>query len=395
MKILMVGWYKPQLGGGSLVIQELANRLKNEHEVRIINMGSGDLPSLGHWRDGKIEVYQERLFWPSRFTNLQTLFQTTKRAYLLKDNIDIYHTHGAAFSGIGLVDRSKPLVLHVHGYASLEPIASGKIKPRSINFKFLRLMELKAVQRADAIIAVGSKLRNWLIEDLGVDRRKLFLIPNGVDSNQFRPLDGSDLRAKLGYSSKERILLFIKAFTKQSGIEVLLRALPQIHKSHPETRILAIGGGPLKSEIEKISEEENINSYVRFLDRIPHQEVPNYINMSDIFISPSIKLFGAEETFGISLLEAMACGKPVIATDIGGPKEILEKGKRLMANEVGILIPAADKSAISEAVSHLIENPELSEIMGRCAREFVLKNFTWERVARDTSEVYKFAREGY
>jgi len=66
-----------------------------------------------------------------------------------------------------------------------------------------------------------------------------------------------------------------------------------------------------------------------------------------------------------------------------------------MANEVGILIPAANKSAISEAVSHLIENPELSEIMGRRAREFVLKNFTWERVARDTSEVYKFARERY
>jgi glycosyltransferase involved in cell wall biosynthesis len=71
-------------------------------------------------------------------------------------------------------------------------------------------MELKAVQRADAIIAVGSKLRNWLIEDLGVDRRKLFLIPNGVDSNQFRPLDGSDLRVKLDTLPKSVFCFLLK-----------------------------------------------------------------------------------------------------------------------------------------------------------------------------------------
>jgi len=138
MRILMIGWYKPQVGGGSHVIQNVITRLKNSHEVYVINMEEKGLPYFGHWKDDGVEVFQERIY-TSFYSPIQTMIQTTKRALLLKRKIkpDLYHVHSPFFAGVSFVDKKTPLVLTMHGYPSLETVALGRIKPQSIQFNFI------------------------------------------------------------------------------------------------------------------------------------------------------------------------------------------------------------------------------------------------------------------
>lgn len=189
MRILMIGDYEPQVGGPSTVVQNISSYLSREHDVSVINMEQ--LPyslGLGHWFDGEISVWQEKLWFPGTQTVIQGAIQKTKRALLLRDHVDLYHAHSPFNALVGLFDRSRPLVLTFHGYPTLESLSKGTIKPNSLKFKIYRWIEKRTVDRADAIIVVGKRQIEWLVNELGADVQKIFYVPNGVNINKFRPL---------------------------------------------------------------------------------------------------------------------------------------------------------------------------------------------------------------
>lgn len=385
-KIAIIGFYKPKTNGPSTHIQELANSLKRTTKVCVINMWEKGLPFLNNWNDEGIEVYQEKLWYPYKFTVIQSFVHTAKRAFLIRKNIDLFHSHGIFFSGICFLDSKKPFVLTVHGYSSQETISHGRIKKDSFIFKIMRWIEKMVIIKADAIIVVSSKLKKWVIQDLNAETRKVFVIPNGIDPEKFRPFDASSVRNNLGYSINDKIIIFVKAFTEQSGIKYLIQSIPDIYKKYPEIKLLAIGGGPLSTKLVEEVERLNLKNQVKLLDSVPNDKIPFYLNASDIFVFPSIPMSQTEETFGISLIEAMACGKPVIATSIGGPQEILEGG-----NNVGILIPPNDFRAISESVIKLLDHPHQAKKIGENARNYVVSKYSWNVVLQEIQKVYTYA----
>jgi|GEM_PF-2100259 len=387
-RILLLGPYKPLIGGPSHHVQSIAQYFKKDCQITVVSMWEKGYPLMGHWNEEDIEIYQEKLLYPYTYSLLQALFQTTKRAWKLRNGVDVYHSHGFFYSGIGFLDKKKPLILTVHGYSSLETVSHGRVKPNSIRFKIMRKIEKKVVQRADAIIVVGSKLKNWVVNDLNASENKVFVIPNGIDIEMFKPLCSSysrnDLRSRLGYSAEDKVILFVKKFTEQSGIRYLLQSILEIHKQHPEVKLLAIGGGPLKVELNEYVLENELKNSVKLLDRVQNEYIVSYLNASDIFVFPSIPLCGTEETFGISLIEAMACSKPCIATNIGGPKEIIENG-----DNVGILIPPADSNAISKEVIKLLDDPLKSKHIGQNARKYIESKYTIQQSMDKTYSIYQ------
>jgi glycosyltransferase involved in cell wall biosynthesis len=400
MNILMIGAYKPQVGGPVIVTQELANILKHENKIFIINIEQIGYPKgLGHWKDGEVDVYQERIYFHRRYTSFQTLFQTAKRAFLLRKKVDIYHIHGSNFSGIGSIDKTKPLVLTMHGYSSIEPILKGRFKPNSPQYKFRVWMEKKSIERADAVIAVGEKLKEWIIENLGADSEKVFHISNGVDVNRFKfKLEArKSLRKKLKIGKNKRIILFSKQLNKQNGILNLLEAISIISKQYPNVILLILGDGPLKNEV--INYQKNkLPKNILYGGLVPHSQMVDYMSLSDIFVLPSasISKFGKYkigEVSPLSIREAMACQLPVVATNIGGNKELLEDGRKKMNNDVGCLIPSNEPEDLSNAITYLLEHPNEAEKMGKRAREFIKNNYTWEIMAKRVLNVYKFAME--
>lgn len=385
-KIVIIGFYKPKTNGPSTHIQGLTNSLRRANEIIIISMWEKGFPFLGKWNDNGIEVYQEKLWYPYKLTVVQSFIHTAKRAFLLRKNIDLFHSHGIFFSGICFLDKKKPFVLTIHGYSSQETVSHGRIKKDSFVFKIMRWIEKEVIRRADAVIVVNSNLKKWVIRELNAEEEKIFVIPNGIDPEKFRPFDASSVRANLGYSINDKIIIFVKAFTEQSGIKYLIQAIPHIYKEHPEIKLLAIGGGPLSTELTKEVERLNLKDQVKLLNSVPNEKIPFYLNASDIFVFPSIPMSQTEETFGISLIEAMACGKPVIATSIGGPKEIIEGG-----DNVGILIPPNDFKAISESVNKLLDHPHQAKIIGENAKEYVTSKYSWDVVLKEIRKVYRYA----
>lgn len=385
-KIAIIGFYKPKTNGPSTHIQELSRSLNRTTKVCVINMWEKGFPFLKNWDDEGIKVYQEKLWYPYKFTLIQSFLHTAKRAFLIRKDIDLFHSHGIFFSGICFLNHKKPFVLTVHGYSSQETISHGRIKKNSFIFKVMRWIEKMVIIRADAVIVVSSKLKKWVIQELNADEQKVFVIPNGIDPEKFRPFDASSVRSNLGYSLNDKIIVFVKAFTEQSGIKFLIQSIPHIYKEHPEIKLLAIGGGPLFDELFREVERLNLKDQVKLLNSVPNEKIPSYLNASDIFVFPSIPMSQAEETFGISLIEAMACGKPVIATSIGGPKEIIEGG-----TNVGILIPPNDPVAISESVIKLLDHPHQAKKIGENARSHVISRYTWDLIFEETQKVYTYA----
>lgn len=231
--IAMIGAYpSTHIGGVAIHTYGISKELSKYNAITIITTDT----KKEYWNNYVVKVYQEKLWYPQRYTTFQSMVQTTKRALSLRKKVDLYHAHGAFFSGIGFLDKQKPLVLTVHGYASLETVLIGRIKPNSFQFKFMRWIEKKAVERADAVIAVGENLKDWITNELEANPEKVFHIPNGVDANKIDAIRNNSIKEskivkkQLGLENK-RVILFIKAFTKQNGILTLVEALPLIIKS--------------------------------------------------------------------------------------------------------------------------------------------------------------------
>mgnify|MGYP000907457040 CR=1 FL=1 len=389
-KIALLGFYKPKINGPSIHLQALAKHIKKDCDVVVISVQDVNLSIPKKWRDDGIEVHSIPLSLVNRFTIIQTFLKSTIKSFSLRNDIDIYHSHGIFFSGICFLDRRKPFLLTIHGYSSQETISHDRINSNSMLFKFMRFIEKQTINRADVVIVVSSKLKDWVISELNADEKKVFVIPNGVDPEKFRPFDASSLREKLGYSTNDKIIMFVKAFTKQSGIEYLIKSIPHIYKRFPDTKLLAIGGGPLHEELIEEIKRLGLKSQIKLMNSIPNEEVPYYLNMSDIFVFPSVPMSGTEETFGISLIEAMACGKPVVSTEIGGPKEILEGSK-----DVGILIPPKSPEDISNAVIKLLENSDYAKKIGDNARNYIISKYTWNEVFKKTTNLYQYAYNSY
>ncbi len=387
MNVTILGDLPPaNTGGIGTHISYLSRYLSKYINLTIISSGTKNTHLV---RNGT-HIYFRKIPFEKRYTTLQRDFVKISFLNKLKARYDLIHYHGL-FSPFGFLLNDKiPLVITAHGYSSFETVAHGRIKPNSIQFKFMRWMEKKTVERADAVIAVGKTLRRWIIKELGAEPHKVFYVPNGIDPYVFKliPLEKNPLRSKINGNP---ILIFTKHFSPIYGAKDLILAFKEILKSYPNAKLIMLGDDRYKNEVVLFSKEFNIYNDIYFVGRVENKKVPYYLSLADIFINPT----HTRETFGISLIEAMACELPVIATAVGGPKEILEEGKRQMGKDVGILIPPKDPEAIAQSITYLLEHPEEAREMGKRAREFVLKNYTWDIVAKKTLEVYEQVLQNY
>ncbi len=388
MNVLMIGWYKPQIGGGAHAIEETSKLLKEKNKIFIINMEEKELSRVGHWFDGDIEVFQEKQLFGKFFT-FQTLIKTTKRAFNLRKKIDLYHAHGVFFAGIGLIDKYKPLVVTIHGRASDEKVIKNRIKKDSYKFKLIRKFEKKILSKADAIIAVSENIRNWIVDDLNIIPKKVFCISNGVNTRKFRKIEIERKKMLPEIPKYRKIVFLAKSLTKMSGIEYLLRSMPFV-LSNRDVHLLIAGEGPDKDKFELLCKDINISDNVTFLGLVDHDQIKKYMNIADVYVQPSLT-----EGFSLSFLEAMASGCPVIASSVGGLEEILQKGFKETNQNIGLLVPPKNSGMLAKEILFLLNSSNESKLMAERARRFVKKNYSWEKIAKDIENVYKYAIKSY
>lgn len=227
------------------------------------------------------------------------------------------------------------------------------------------------------VIAISQPVKEHLIKDFKMDPSRIALIPNGVrikDNLSFP--DFSILRRKYGLKEKGDVLGVIARLSPVKGIKYLIMAMSDVLKTKPGAQLIIVGEGKIRQELISLSRKIGIADRVLFLGAIA--DTDEILSLMDIFVLPSL-----QEGLGLSLLEAMAMDKPVIASDVGGISDIIRKG------ENGLLVSSADSKELSQAILRILEDKKMAEEMGRKARETVRDKFSLQKMVEETEKVYK------
>lgn len=230
---------------------------------------------------------------------------------------------------------------------------------------------------ADLSLAVSRYTRDRVAE-FGVDPRSVLVLPCGVDPERFSPRDGTRLRRALGLDGQP-VVLTLSRLVRRKGHDLVIRALPDLRRRVPGTLYVVAGSGEpgYVSGLRDLARSCGVEEAVRFVGRIEDEDLPGLYSASDVYTmsSRTNEATGNYEGFGITYLEANACGVPVVGADSGGVADAIVDG------ETGYLVPPEDVGALADRLGRLLADPTLARWMGENGRARVLRELTWDRVA--------------
>jgi len=303
---------------------------------------------------------------------------------------DVYETHTA--SGYGFLKTlrkrgvRKPFIQTVHGVLADEYVqslqrGSPTLRAKLANFFMWRLSKLEeeSAKNATLTVTISKYSSEKIVQFYGVDRAKIRIVPNGVDTQRFKPSKSCEtIKRQIGMDSK-LCVLFVGRLIPRKGLNFLVEAAEHIVKEYRQTTFLIVGDGPLKNRLVSHLEKMNLSGNFVFLGDVHENLLPALYNCADVFVLPSI-----QEGQGIALLEAQATAKPVVAFDVGGVREAV------LDNETGLLMKP-DSNALADAIMKLLANWSLRETMGSKGRKYVVDNFSWDVCAQKMLKVYREA----
>lgn len=245
-----------------------------------------------------------------------------------------------------------------------------------IDFPFRYLEGMIGARSSDRCFAVSGASGEEIGADYVGSRRGVRVIPNGVDPERFHPsVEGGTFRRELGLDGAT-VILYAGSFRGRKGVEVLIRAFAEVSPRHPEARLVLMGGGP--RDYLPMIRRLGIADRTRVVPARPHDGMPSVYAAADIFCLPSLY-----EGFPLSVLEAMACGKAVIATRAGGTPEAIRQG------ESGILVEAGRVTPLARALEILLSNPLMRARLGGRARTVAEQEFPWSRTMQGYARVFR------
>lgn len=255
------------------------------------------------------------------------------------------------------------------------------------------VVEYGIIDEVDRIIAQCPNEMHELVNLYDADPSRIEVIPSAVDVELFRPVPKEKARAQLGLDPNESVVVYVGRMLPRKGIDNLLEAFGRMTERGEQPRLLIVGGetvdgDPMQTpEIQRLVEMAarlGLSDRVTFTGKRPQKMLKLYYSAADVAVTTPWY-----EPFGLTPLEAMACGTPVIGSDVGGIKFTVADG------ETGFLVPARDPEALAQKLEQLASDRALARRMGRAARARVERLFTWEKVGERTAELYEAALRGH
>jgi len=287
-----------------------------------------------------------------------------------KIEFDLIHTHFTWPSGYAAVKLSKkfnsPLVITAHGYDVYDLPFRSEEWFQKVKF---------ALDFADHVITVSKSNFTLLVNELSIPADKISIIPNGFNSNLFKPMDKVLARKRLNLSEDKKILLNVANLVPVKGHKYLIEAMKNIvkNKNRKDILLIIVGDGSLKKDLEKQIKKLNLEDYVKLVGARPHDEIPLWMNAADLLVLPSLS-----EGNPTVMFEALGVGLPFVGTAVGGVPEIIT------SEDYGLLCPPKDPECLAEKILIALDKEWDREKIRKYAEQF-----TWERIAKQTLEVYK------
>jgi PEP-CTERM/exosortase A-associated glycosyltransferase len=298
----------------------------------------------------------------------------------------ILHAHSPVLNAIPALRVGRrlgiPVVYEVRASWEDAAVDHGTAKAGGVRYRLSRALETWALKRVDAITTICEGLRGDIV-GRGISAERVTVIPNAVDIEAFST-DGEpdpELRRSLGLEGA-RVLGFVGSFFAYEGLDLLLRALPKILAEMPHVRVLLVGGGRQEAELKRLASEFGIADKVVFAGRVPHSDVHRYYDLIDVLVYPRLSMRLTELVTPLKPLEAMAQGRLLVASDVGGHRELIRNG------ETGTLFKAGNAAALAAAVLDLLGNPERWAALKSTARSFVENERNWRASVARYDEVY-------
>jgi PEP-CTERM/exosortase A-associated glycosyltransferase len=320
----------------------------------------------------------------SRWRRLSVLDQwaviadTTRRLEAVARTVrpDILHAHSPCLNGIAALRVGRrlglPVVYEIRAFWEDAAVDHGTTTEGSLRYRFSRALETWTIKRAHAITTICEGLRQDILMR-GIPESRVTVIPNAVNPAQFPVIEQGDpsLRAQLGLAPDAFTVGFIGSFYGYEGLDTLLDAAPLMARDIPGLRVLLVGGGPEDARLREQAACLGIADRVIFTGRVPHDQVGRYYGEIDVLAYPRHKMRLTETVTPLKPLEAMAQGRLLVASDVGGHRELIRDG------ENGFLFESGSAAALGAAVAKVATLPDKGAAIRRNARQFVETDRNW------------------
>ena len=383
MKICLVTTNFPRYlgdGEGTFIWEAARSVAKLGHQVRVIAQHSPNIPTREWMED--IEVIRPRYWWPesreilrkeagglpiilkkswlARFQMIPFIIVHAMAVARYARDCDVIHAQWTLSAGVAWLSRvihSRPIFVTLRGSDIFQVTRS----------RLLTWLTRFVLRRCDHISAISQALADSTAA-IDIPPSAISIIPSsGVDLNRFVPIT----------NSRESLILYVGSLITRKGVVYLLEAMSQITRAYPSFRLFVVGEGPERSSLEKKTADMGLTERVTFTGRQPSDQVCQRIQRAKLLVLPSI-----EEGIGYVLLEALACGTPIVASRVGGIPDVVTP-------EVGLLVPPANSDLLAEAVSQLLGDDKLWGEMSESARTRAEKHYGSHQIAAQYAAIYK------
>ncbi len=288
---------------------------------------------------------------------------------------DILHAHSPALNVIAAlrVGRSLgiPVVYEIRAFWEDAAVDHGTNREWGLRYRLTRGLESYALRQVDAVTTICEGLRGDILRR-GIAAEKVTVIPNAVNIDDFNLDEIPDPQFAIDLGLEGKLLLgFIGSFYAYEGLHLLLQALPKMLVHNPQIRILLVGGGPQENALKALALQLGIQEKVIFIGRVAHDQVQRYYNLINILVYPRLKMRLTDLVTPLKPLEAMAQGRLLVASDVGGQIELIDDEK------TGILFEAGNPNALAQKILDLLSKPERWPALRKAAREFVEIERNW------------------
>ncbi len=368
--------FLPNVGGIAAHVYELARALRSlGNDVTIVTFRDAFFAPKEETIDG---LHIVRVYLPRNTVALYPVFALfeyfTVRRIVREKKIDLLHSHYVFPDGfVSRLQHGVPGVATEHTSGFLERLERGR----------MLWLYRWVYARMDQIIAPSDELAES-VSSLGIPGQKITFVSNGVDTDKFSPeVPPKTIREQYALAPETRIVLCPRRLEPKNGVKYLVEAVPAVLRECPDTRFFIVGGSypDQLALLRERADELGISDRIVFAGSVPNAEMASWYTAADVVVLPSLK-----EATSIAGLEAMACGRPLVGTNVGGIPYLIDDGK------TGLLVEPKDPSGLADALVRVLTDDAVRRGMGVSARNRAVERFSWTRIAGTVLGIYNRAR---
>lgn len=347
-----------------------------------------EIDGVGHYRAGRVPGS------PFPFLGELRLMAATKRRLeqVVANGrpLDLIHAHSPVLNALPALRVARrlrvPLVYEVRSFWEDAAADQGTYAEGSPKYRLVRGLETFCCRRADAVVPICRGLRDDLV-GRGVPAGKVHVVPNAVEPDEFpEAAADEDFRRRWGLAGKV-VVGFLGSFYHFEGLDVLVEALAELAPEYPNLVGLLVGGGEMDGRLRALAQERGVADRVLFPGRVPHEDVPGIYGLVDVLAYPRKPMRLTELVTPLKPLEAMAMGRALVASDVGGHRELVRDG------ETGLLHRAGDPRDLARSLRRLFSEPGLRTRLEANGKAWVRENRTWARNAEAYETLYRSLAE--